>query len=201
MGKIEFIGILKDFILPEREIIEESHILEGLDNMNPMNWLIFALPIVIIILIINIIKQKKYGMLNKEIRNQMINENIKKYNLNTPKRKVLFRLKGFAIIFIGVIIFFYLFLLIHELLHGISRSSIWKRCANSIFPNSKNGSSYTSSAINQISKYYIFNNSDAHFRNNPSNNRNYIISKKNKEPFYSLDYCLFKLLNDTFCKC
>ncbi len=120
MGNIEFIGVIDDnFTLGEIDVPDNANILTGVDNLNPINWLIFTLQIILILAVILIIKQKKYGILNKECRKKMQEENIEKYKLNTMGKKVLFGLKTFIKLYITYMIFFFVIMIIHEFLHAL----------------------------------------------------------------------------------
>jgi len=91
-----------------------------MDNLNPLNIILFALPIILIVLIIFIIKQRKFGMLNKEIRNKIQKENIEKYNLNTVGKQVTWGIKrGFLTCISFIMIMFLIITPLHEFLHAI----------------------------------------------------------------------------------
>lgn len=81
MGSIEFLGFLDDsFTFGDVPIPQNANKFIGtFENFNVMNWLLFSLPIISIFVIIGIIKQKKYGILNKEIRKKQQEENINKF--------------------------------------------------------------------------------------------------------------------------
>jgi len=102
--------------VPENACILES----SLDTLNPINMLIFALPIILIILIPFIIKQRKFGFLNKEFRNKMQKEEIEKNNLNTVGKQVGFAMKRALLIFVSLTLVFMLIVIpLHEFLHAI----------------------------------------------------------------------------------
>ena len=120
MGTIEFLGLLDDnFTFGNVNIPENANKFIGtFENFNVLNWLLFSLPIISIFIIIGIIKQRKYGILNKEIRKQQKEENINKYNLNTSKKQMIFALKQFFKIFIAFYIIAIALMIIHEWLHA-----------------------------------------------------------------------------------
>lgn len=120
MGSIEFLGLLDDsFTFGNVNIPENANIFIGtFENFNVLNWLLFSIPIISIFVIIGIIKQRKYGILNKEIRNKQKEENINKYNLNTSKKQMLFAIKQFFKVFITFYIIAIVIMIIHELLHA-----------------------------------------------------------------------------------
>ena len=119
MGSIEFIGNMKNYSLGQISIPQNAKIFEGIDNFNPINWLIFGIPIIILLFIPMIYKQKKYGILNKEIRKKLSEENIIKYKLNDSKRKISFALKYFIIIFAMIMIgSCAIGIILHEFLHA-----------------------------------------------------------------------------------
>lgn len=119
MGSIEFIGNMENFSFGQVNIPQNAKILEGLDNLNPINWIIFGLPIILLLLIPMIYKQKKYGILNKEIRKKWSEENIKKYKLNNLKRQIKYGFKQF-IIFSSIVLIGSLLIgiFVHEFLHA-----------------------------------------------------------------------------------
>ena len=91
-----------------------------MDTLNPLNMLLFALPIILMILIPFIIKQRKFGILNKECRNKMQKEEIEQYNLNTVGKQVAFGLKRFLLIFLLFFIVMSIIVIpLHEFLHAI----------------------------------------------------------------------------------
>ena len=120
MGSIEFLGFLDDsFTFGDVPIPQNANKFIGtFENFNVMNWLLFSLPIISIFVIIGIIKQKKYGILNKEIRKKQQEENINKFNLSTHKKQMLFALKQFFKTFITFYIIAIIIMIIHELLHA-----------------------------------------------------------------------------------
>jgi len=119
MGNIEFIGNMENFSFGQVDIPQNATIIEGLDNLSPINGIIFGFPIVLLLLIPMIYKQRKYGILNKEIRRELSDENIKKHELNDEKKKVKFVFKHFINIFSIVMIGSLLIgTLVHEYLHA-----------------------------------------------------------------------------------
>ena len=122
MGSIEIIGIIDEsYSFGEISVPSNANVLTtSIDNMNPINQLLFCLPIILCLLIPMIIKQKKYGLFNKEQRIKMKEENIKKYELNTVGKQALFGIKEyFKIIFLMMTIGF-LTIPIHEMVHARS---------------------------------------------------------------------------------
>ena len=119
MGKIEFIGNMENFSFGYVNIPQNTKILDGLDNLNPINWIIFGLPIILLLLIKMIYKQRIYGILNKEIRKKWFEEKIKKYKLNNSKRQVKYAFKQ-LIIFSGIVLIGSLLIgtFVHEFLHA-----------------------------------------------------------------------------------
>ena len=71
MGKIEFVGIINDFFVEEKEtqentiIPEDAHLIKDenwVDMTNQLNWFIVSVPIFVIILILMVFKQRKNGI-------------------------------------------------------------------------------------------------------------------------------------------
>ena len=120
MGSIEFLGLLDDsFTFGNVNIPENANIFMGtFENFNVLNWILFSMPIILIFVIIGIIKQRKYGILNREIRNKHKEEIINKYKLNTSKKQMLFAIKQFFKVFITFYIIAIVIMIIHELLHA-----------------------------------------------------------------------------------
>jgi hypothetical protein len=119
MGNIEFIGNMENFTLGQVDIPQNAKIIEGIDSLSPINWIIFGFPIILLLLIPMIYKQKKYGILNKEIRKKWSDENIKKYKLYDSKKRLKFVYKNFIKIFSIVMIGSLLIgTLVHEFLHA-----------------------------------------------------------------------------------
>ena len=123
MGKIEFVGIVNNFSNTETEqsivIPENAHYIENekwLDMFDQLNWFIFTVPIFIILLLIMALKQKKNGILNKEIRNEYIKSN----KITNTKKIILTFLKKFFIFVLVFNICLILSMIIHELLHCIA---------------------------------------------------------------------------------
>ena len=107
MGNIKFYGIVEDYEkiasneLAQCEIPDNAHIINEFTQMNMKNFIIFTLPIIIVIMTIVIIKQVKNGFLNKKIRKEVQEENIKKYKLDTNKKKNKFAIKNFLKVYYG----------------------------------------------------------------------------------------------------
>ncbi len=130
MGNIEFVGIINDFFNTNRQetssniaIPDNAHLIEKeqwLDMMSPLNWFIFGLPILIIILSIMAVKQKKNGILNKNIREEYIESNNKK----GTKKIVLTALKYLCVSTLIPLIFSIMVIPIHELLHCLAGSLV-----------------------------------------------------------------------------
>ena len=125
MGNIKFYGIVEDYEkiasneLAQCEIPDNAHIINEFTQMNMKNYIIFTLPIIIVIMTIIIMKQVKNGFLNKEIRKEVQEENIKKYKLDTNKKKIKFAIKNFLKVYISLLIFMCCITVIHEYLHAI----------------------------------------------------------------------------------
>jgi len=112
---------MDNFSFGEVNVPENANILESsMEVLNPLNMLLFAVPIVLIILIPFIIKQRKFGLLNKEYRNKMQKEEIEKHNLNTVGKQAAFGIKRFLLIFLLFFIFMSIIVTpLHEFLHAI----------------------------------------------------------------------------------
>ncbi len=122
MGSIEIIGIIDEsYSFGEISVPSNANVLTtSIDNMNPINQLLFCLPIILCLLIPMIIKQKKYGLFNKEQRIKMKEENIKKYELNTVGKQALFGIKEYLKIIFLMMTIGFLTIPIHEMVHAIS---------------------------------------------------------------------------------
>ena len=105
--------------LAQCEIPDNAHIINEFTQMNMKNTVLFTLPIIIIIMTIVVIKQIKDGFFNKEIRKEIQEENIKKHNLDTNKKKIKFAFKNFLKVYIALFLFMCSITLIHEYLHAI----------------------------------------------------------------------------------
>lgn len=122
MGNIEIVGIINEnFSFGEVNVPTNANTLEfSIDNMNPINQILICIPVLILILIPFIIKQRKYGLLNKDYRNKMQKELIGKNNLNTIGKQVRFVLiRIFGMMIIMNIVLWVIVLPIHELIHAI----------------------------------------------------------------------------------
>lgn len=125
MGNIKFYGIVEDYEnlamkeLSQVTIPDRAHIITDFTKIDEKSLILFTLPIIIVVITIIIIKQTKTGFLNKEIRKEIQEENIKKYNLNTNKKKILFAFKNFLKVYISLAIFMCCITVIHEYLHAI----------------------------------------------------------------------------------
>ena len=148
MGSIEFVGIVNDVFNTELNVDERTEVPENarfideknwIDMSNPVNWLVLSVPIFIIILVIMAFKQKKNGILNKEVREEYRREN----KIKGKKKKILFGLKGFFIIFIGFWIAALLVIPIHELLHCIAGALFGLNMKFGIDPQTFIGFAYT----------------------------------------------------------
>ena len=123
MGKIQIVGIIDDsFSFGNTVLSSKSVILENIvDNMNILNQFLFCLPIILLILIPFILKQKKYGMFNREYREKAQREFIKKNNLDTVGKQVIFVMKRYIlIVFLFLFLFYFIVTPIHELIHAVT---------------------------------------------------------------------------------
>lgn len=134
MGNIDFIGFHQNYQeianaeLSQVTIPENSTLIYDSKECNDLNLVVFTIPIIVVVLTIIIIKQKRYGFINKDIRKEIQEENISKYNLDTKKKKILFGLRNFFIIYIGFLILMYSSIIIHEYLHAIPAALMGYNC-------------------------------------------------------------------------
>lgn len=122
MGKIEMIGIIDDsYSFGQVNVPDDANVLKAdIDNLNPINQLFFWLPIILCLLIPMIIKQRKYGLFNKEEQIKIKEENIKRYKLDTTGKKVGFVIKEYLKIVVILMIVSLLSMPIHEIFHAIA---------------------------------------------------------------------------------
>lgn len=123
MGKIEYVGIINDFVNSEIEtsieIPENAHSIDEnnwIDAFNPLNYIMVGIPIFLIILLIMGLKQRKNGIFNKEVRE----ESIKIHQVKGRKKIILTALKRFGLIILIFGVGNILITPIHELLHCIA---------------------------------------------------------------------------------
>lgn len=155
MGKIEFVGIINDFLNTEIEteesivIPENAHFIEDenwVDMSNPLNWNIVSMPIFLIILIIMFLKQRKNGIFNKVIKNEYVEKN----KITDKRKMVLTTLKRFLLI---MFIFIFATILIapfHELLHCITGSLVGLDMKFGIDPQSFIAFAYTEDSLTKM---------------------------------------------------
>lgn len=128
MGNIDYLGIhqnyqeIAEMELTQCKIPENATLVYDNKESNDLNLVLFTIPIIIIILTIIIIKQKRNGFLNKQISKEIQEDNIAKHTLNTTKKKILFGLKNILIIYILFFTLMCFVTTIHEYLHAIAAS-------------------------------------------------------------------------------
>ena len=156
MGKIEFIGIVNDFFGTEMGIEESTSIPpenahfineeDWIDMSTPLNWLIIGIPIFAIILITMLIKQRKNGLLNKEVRNEYKEEHKSKSKGEMTKIAV----KRFLIVFILFFIALLIIAPIHELIHCIAGALFGLDMKFGIDPQTFIGFAYTEEPLTKF---------------------------------------------------
>ena len=149
MGNIEFLGIIdENYSLGEVIVPDNANVvLEKVDSFNPLYEILFCLPIILLILIPTIIKHRKYGILNKEVQNEMK----EKVGLKTTKEKVKFFLKNYIKIFIiYLLIFFFIMLPLHEYMHAFVGAIFGANMKVGIIPEMAIAVTMTSSPLTKL---------------------------------------------------
>ena len=156
MGNIEFVGIINDFFGTEMEIkegmsipSENAHFIneeEWIDMSSPLNWLIISIPIFAIILITMLIKQRKNGLLNKEVKN----EYKEKYKEKSKGEIVKIAIKRFFIVFILFVVAGLIIMPIHELIHCIAGALFGLDMKFGIDPQTFIGFAFTEDPLTKV---------------------------------------------------
>ena len=156
MGKIEFVGIINDFFNTEMEVEgrtsippENAYFINEenwIDMSNPLNEAIIAIPIFVIILITMLIKQRKNGILNKEVKS----EYKEAHKIENKKEKVKFAIKQFFIVFTIFIAAALIIVPIHELIHCIAGALFGLDMKFGIDPQTFIGFAYTEDPLTKV---------------------------------------------------
>lgn len=148
MGKIEFVGIVNDFFNVDietkstMEMPENAHYIEEedwIDMSNTLNWVIIGVPIFIVILLAMALKQRKNGILNKELSNEF-KEKTKKEMEGKVLKTII---KRFLMIFVPFCILGILITPIHEMIHCIAGALAGLNMKFGIDPQTFIGFAYT----------------------------------------------------------
>ncbi len=155
MGRIEFIGIVNDFFgkmkIEEGMSIppENAHFINKenwIDMSNFLNSLIIVIPIFLIMQITILIKQRKNGLLNKEVRNEYKEEHKDK----SKGEMVKITMKRSFIVFILFFIAILIIMPIHELIHCIAGAIVGLNMKFGIDPQTFIGFAYTEEPLTKI---------------------------------------------------
>lgn len=155
MGKIEFVGIINDFFNTDLEtetsieIPKNAHFIEEehwIDMSNPLNWFLISIPIVVVILVVMFLKQKRNGIFNKDIRKEYMENN----KITGAKRILLTGLKRIFIVFLIFFVGTLLIIPIHELLHCIAGALVGLNMKFGIDPQSFVAFAFTEDSLSKI---------------------------------------------------